>query len=101
MPIYGTGSYRIKSEAVGKVKRAIKEFVSYIKKNESGTRLYVVYQEKDDPTRFIHFYIFANAAAEDAHSKSEAVKRFESVYTPALKGGPVTFTDYNLIDMKV
>ncbi len=100
MPIYGTGIYRIKKQAVGRVKSAVKEFVSYIKENEPGTILYVVWQEKDDPTRLVHFYIFENARALNAHSRSKAVKRFESVYEPVLRDGPVDFKDYNLVAKK-
>jgi quinol monooxygenase YgiN len=97
MAIYQIAQYRVKSEAVDKVKRAIEEFVSYVKANEPGTRLYVAWQQKDDPTRFVHFFIFADEAAHTKHGESEAVKRFESIYSPELVGGGVVFTDYELV----
>ncbi len=99
MVIYGTGAYRVKKGAVNKVKKAVAEFVRYIEKHEKGTKFYAAWQQKDDPTRFVHFYIFENERALDVHSNSEAVKRFESVYTPVLAGGPVDFTDYKLVAM--
>ncbi len=99
MVILGTGQYRVKKAAVGKVRKAINEFVRYIEANEKGTRFYAAWQDKNDPTRFMHFYIFENEAALDKHSNSKAVKRFESVYTPALVDGPVVFTDYALVAM--
>lgn len=34
------------------------------------------------------------------HGQSEAVRRFESVYSPELAGGDVAFTDYELISGK-
>ena len=77
MPIYTIAQYQIRPSGVEKVKQAIREFVPYIKAQEPGTRMYLAWQQKDDPTRFVHFFIFENAAALDAHSKSDAVKRFE------------------------
>ena len=37
---------------------------------------------------------FAGEAAHQAHGRSEAVRRFEAVYTSELVDGPVVFTDY-------
>jgi quinol monooxygenase YgiN len=95
--IYQTGGYQVKASAVNKVKQAIKEFVSYVQANEPGTRMYLAWQQKDDPTRFLHLFIFEDAAAQERHGQSEAVKRFESVYSPELVGGDVVFTDYEMV----
>jgi quinol monooxygenase YgiN len=97
MAIYQTGGYQVKPTAVKKVKEAIREFVEYIQQNEPGTKMYLAWQEKNDPTRFLHLFIFEDAAAQTRHGQSEAVKRFESVYSPELVGGEVVFTDYELI----
>ena len=97
MPIYQTGGYRVKPEAVEKVKQAIKVFVRYVEENEPGTKMYLAWQEKNDPTRFNHLFIFENEAAQARHGLSEAVKQFESVYSPELVGGDVVFTDYEMI----
>lgn len=100
MPIYQTGGYQVKPSAVNKVKQAIGEFVAYVQANEPGTQMYLAWQEKNDPTRFLHLFIFADEAAQARHGESEAVKRFESVYSPELVGGEVVFTDYELISGK-
>jgi quinol monooxygenase YgiN len=92
--IYQTAHYQVKANAVERVKEAIKEFVAYVKANEPGTELYTSWQEKDDPTRFVHLFIFDNEAAHEAHGQSSAVRAFEAVYSPELVGGPVIFTDY-------
>jgi quinol monooxygenase YgiN len=92
MPIYQIAQYQVKSSAIEKVKRAIEEFVRYLQANESGTRMYQAGQQEDNPTRFAHLVIFADAAAQALHSKSDAVKRFQSVYSPELVGGDVVFT---------
>jgi quinol monooxygenase YgiN len=95
--IYQTGAYRVKPESVGKVEAAIAELVRYLQANEPGTQMYLAWQEKDDPTRFVHLFIFADAAAHERHGQSEAVKRFEAVYSPELSGDDVVFTDYVMI----
>lgn len=100
MPIYTIAEYSVKASGVEKVKRAIEEFVPYVRENEPGTRLYVAWQKKSDPTRFVHFFIFADEAAHKAHANSAAVKRFEAAYRPELDGGNVVFTDYELVAAK-
>lgn len=97
MAIYQTGGYRVKESGVEKVKDAIKDFVSYVKANEPGTLMYLAWQQKDAPTRFLHLFIFEDAVAQTIHGESEAVKRFESVYSPELVGEEVVFTNYELV----
>lgn len=100
MHIYQTGGYRVKPSAVNKVKHAIKDFVEYVRTNEPGTLMYLAWQEKNDPTHFLHLFIFADEVAQARHGESEAVKRFESIYSPELVGGEVAFTDFELISGK-
>ena len=97
MAIYTIARYQVNPQAVDKVKRAIEEFVRYVKANEPGTRMYAAWQQKDDPTRFVHLFIFADETAHAVHGESAAVKRFESLYSPELVGGNVVFTDYDLV----
>ena len=100
MPIFQTATYQIKPQAVDKVKVAIQEFVEYVKTNEPGTQMYTAWQEQDNPTCFMHLFIFKDSAAQTIHSESEAVKHFESIYSPELVGGAVVFTDFNLVAAK-
>jgi quinol monooxygenase YgiN len=97
MPIYTIAEYRVRPSGLEAVKRAIEEFVVYVQSNEPGTRMYTAWQQKDDPGRFVHFFIFADEAAHKIHSSSAAVKRFEAAYRPELAGGDVVFTDYLLV----
>jgi quinol monooxygenase YgiN len=97
MAIYQTGGYQVKALAVEKVRNAIKDFLPYIEENEPGTQMYLAWQQKDDPTHFLHFFIFEDATAQTRHGQSEAVHRFESVYSPELVGGDVVFTDYEMV----
>ncbi len=96
MAIYTIAQYQVRPSGVEGVRRAIEEFVRYVRADEPGTRMYAAWQQKDDPTRFVHFFIFENEAAHAIHSGSEAVKRFESAYRPELVG-EVAFTDYRLV----
>ena len=100
MAIFQTGGYQVKPSAVDKVKQAIRDFVRYVQENEPGTKMYLAWQQKSDPTRFLHLFIFEDAAAQTRHGQSEAVKRFESVYSLELVGGDVVFTDYELVSGK-
>jgi quinol monooxygenase YgiN len=69
----------------------------YVQASEPGTHMYLAWQQQDDPTRFLHLFIFENAAAQTRHGQSEAVKRFESIYRPEMVGEEVVFTDYEMI----
>ena len=97
MPIYQTAHYRVKPDAVDTVRKAIEEFVGYVTETEPGTRFYAAWQQDSDPTAFVHLFIFEDEAAHERHGASAAVRRFESVYSPELVGGPVVFTDYRLV----
>lgn len=97
MPIYQTAHYQVEPGAVAAVTAAIDEFVRYVRENEPGTLFYAAWQQKDDPTRFVHLFTFADEAAHQAHGRSAAVRAFEAVYSPRLVGGPVVFTDYTRV----
>jgi quinol monooxygenase YgiN len=44
----------------------------------------------------VHYFIFKDEAARDAHANSEAVKRFTDALYPRLVA-PVEFTEYSLL----
>jgi quinol monooxygenase YgiN len=101
MAIFETGGYRVRKSAIPKVKKAIQAFVRTVKANEPGTQMYLAWQEKGDPTKFLHFFIFKNEAARKKHGQSDAVKRFEAVYGPVMLSKEVTFTEYRAISNKI
>ena len=84
MSIYQTAHYQVRPEAVDTVTAAIVEFVDYVAKEEPGSRMYAAWQQKDDPTKFVHLFEFADEAARET-------------YGPELVGGPVVFTDFVVI----
>lgn len=86
--------YQVRPESLNKCLAAIREFVAYVRANEAGTLRYDVWQERDDPTRFVHIFVFRDADADRAHSESAAVKKFSSILYPECLA-PVEFVDYN------
>ncbi len=100
MPIQTIAHYRVRLPGVDRVKQAIVEIVAHVRTNEPGTKLYAAWQQKDDPTRFVHFFIFEDEAAHAAHAGSAAVKQFEVVYRPELVEGDVAFIDYEVVAAK-
>lgn len=96
MPIYKTAKFQIRPEGLEKAKEAIRQFIDYIRQNEPGTHLYIAMQAAEDETHFLHTFIFEDAAAEEIHRTSEAVKQFTAILYPETVDG-VVFTDYTLV----
>ncbi len=89
--------YQVKAESLPKCLAAIHEFIAYVEANEQGTLRYDVWQEKEDPTRFVHIFTFRDAEAEKLHSESEAVKKLNgSLYPECLE--PMELVDYVFVD---
>ena len=91
--------YQVRPEEVERCVAAIHEFVDYVKANEPGTLRYDVWQERDDPTRFVHTFVFRDETAHMAHSSSAEVKTFAGKLYPCCLQ-PVEFVDYRLVASK-
>ena len=59
--------------------------------------MYTPWQQKDDRTRFVLLFTFADEDTHRANGGSDAVTRVEEVYRPVLVGEPVVFTDSSLV----
>ena len=91
--------YEVHPEAISQVLAAIKDFVAYIRLNEPGTLRYEVWQEPDNPARFVHIFVFRDHAAHQIHSDSAEVEKFAGLlYPQCLK--PVRFIDYQQVASK-
>ena len=85
--------FEVQEEALEICKQTIQEFVDYVRANEPDTLLYTSLQEKENPLRFLHYFIFRDEKARAIHSNSDAVNRFTSLLYPNLVA-PVEFTEY-------
>lgn len=97
MAVYKTAHFQVNPEALATCQQAIAEFIAYVRQNEADTLLYVSLQSKQDPTQFFHYFVFADAAAEEIHRTSIGVKRFTAILYPNLASDGVAFTDYLLL----
>jgi quinol monooxygenase YgiN len=88
--------YQVRPEAVERCLEAIRTFVAYVRGNEPGTLRYDVWQEQEDPTRFVHVFVFRDAEAHRIHSESADVKKFAAVLYPECLA-PVEFIDYRQV----
>ena len=88
--------YRVKKKKLLKLKAAIGKFVDDIKRSESGIISYEVFQEKDDPTTFVHVMIFKDKAAERTHVKGEHVQKWIKTLRSLCKEEP-ELTDLKLV----
>jgi quinol monooxygenase YgiN len=93
--IHKTARFQVRPESLERCLAAIREFVVYVGANEPGTLRYESWQE-NDPTRFLHVFVFRDAEAERIHSTSDAVKRFTAVLYPDCLEPPV-FTDFAMV----
>ena len=91
--IHQLARYEVRADALDDVLAAIHEFVAYVRAHEPGTLRYDVWQEQDEPTRFVHSLIFRDAEAHRVHSDSAAVKKFAAALYPNCLA-PVEFVDY-------
>lgn len=94
MSIYMTARFEVQKEALDVCQQVIQDFVDYVRANEPETVLYTSLQEKENPTRFLHYFIFRDEQAREIHSNSDAVNRFTSILYPNLVA-PVEFTEYS------
>jgi quinol monooxygenase YgiN len=95
MTIYMTAKFEVRQEALDICRRVIQEFVENVRANEPDTLLYTSLHEKENSTRFLHYFIFRDENARELHSSSEAVNRFTSILYPNLVA-PVEFTEYTM-----
>jgi quinol monooxygenase YgiN len=93
MPVFMTARFEVQKAALEVCHAAIQKFVEYVRANGSDTLLYTSLQEKENPTRFLHYFIFRDDPAREIHSSTDAVNHFTSILYPNLLA-PVEFTEY-------
>jgi quinol monooxygenase YgiN len=96
MSIYMTARFTVRPDRLDKAALAIQEFVAYVAGHEPGTRLYTALQQLEEPTSFLHYFIFENEAAMELHRTSPGVEKFTAALYPDLEG-EVEFTQWHLL----
>ena len=89
--------YEVRPEALDICLAAIHEFVAYVRAQEPGALRYEVWQESERPTRFVHIFVWRDAAANRIHGESAAVKKFAGILYPHCLA-PVEFIEYKQVD---
>lgn len=101
MAIFRIARYTIRPEAIEACKAVVQATIDYTKAHEPGTLMYMVLQEAEDPTSFVHISAYANDAALRQHVTAEPMTtNFREVLNPAMVVPP-TFTHYELMDAKL
>jgi len=95
--IHELARYEIRPDALDEVLDAIHEFVAYVRDTEPGALRYEVWQEAEQPTRFVHLFVWRDAEANRIHGDSAEVKKFAGILYPKCLE-PVEFTEYRQVD---
>lgn len=89
-------NFRVRPDVVDDAVAAIEEFVAAIADNEPGTIIYHSYQDKDDPTRFLHLMRFEDERARQIHIDTKHVHRFVERLYPLCEEQPA-FVDVRTV----
>jgi len=101
MTIFRTASYTIRPEAMEACKEVIRETIAYTKEHEPGTLMYMVLQEAEKPTNFVHISAYSDEAALERHVTGEPMlTNITNVIIPATIGETL-FTQYTIVDAKL
>ena len=96
MPVYVTARWRAKPESASTVDAAIRDFVTAVRENEPGTRLYTGLKQTDTDATYMTYFIFEDESAEAYHRTTPWVKRFtETIYPENVDD--IEFTHFELL----
>ncbi|HYZ13986.1 MAG TPA: putative quinol monooxygenase [Actinomycetota bacterium] len=96
MTIHGTATFTVRKDELDGALRAIRTFVAHTR-TEPGTNRYEAWRSVDRPTEFMHIMSFADEAAEELHSSSDAVKTFVDALYPRCEQEP-TFARWTIVE---
>ena len=97
MAIFRIARYSLQATAVDGCKSALHTIVDATNA-EPGTLMYLVLQDAEDPTGFVHLSVYSDEAALAQHIAGEPMgTQIREVLQPAMVGAP-QFTHYTLVD---
>ena len=76
--------FEVRPEKLAECEETIRKFVEHIHRKESGTLLFTSLQESEEPTRFLHYFIFRDEKMREIHSYSEEANKFTAALYPNL-----------------
>jgi quinol monooxygenase YgiN len=91
---YLTVRFRVRGSEVAAAEKAIIDFVAKVA-DEPATLRYESFREADGVS-YLHFMSFADDAGEEAHRKTDHMKRFIAELYPKCEAQPV-FTDLKMV----
>ena len=80
--------YKVKPEAIPDVLKQIVDYIDTVRNKEPNIRVYESYQNKDDPTKFIHLAEFKDKDAEQTHKNAPYTKKFAKFLWPLCEQEP-------------
>lgn len=80
---------KVRTGAEAAAESAFRRQIDYVVREEPGTLLYLMHRSRKDPTTFLFYEKYADAASFDRHGKSAAMQQLFSALTPLLDGAPV------------
>ena len=96
MPIFMTARYRVKPESMNQSLYTMNDLVDAIQAAEPGTLEYSCIQDFEDSFSFLHFFVFTDENAEDAHRGGSYVAQFMEAISPNLESD-VLFERWNVV----
>jgi quinol monooxygenase YgiN len=79
---------RVKAGREAEAEAAFRKQIDFVTREEAGTLVYTLHRARKDPTTFLFYEKYVNAAAFDRHGKSSAMQDLFKTLTPLLDGPP-------------
>ncbi|MGA9720897.1 MAG: putative quinol monooxygenase [Candidatus Binatus sp.] len=88
MPITVIAKLKVQPGKEAEFEAACKEMIATVRTSEPGTLAYILHKNLKDPTEFIYYEVYQDAAALEAHGKTDHMKAFGGKIGALLAGRP-------------
>jgi quinol monooxygenase YgiN len=87
-PVTVVARLKVRSGQEPAAETLFRRHIEYVRREEPGTLVYVFHRSRKDPTSFLFYERYEDAAAFDRHGKSAAMQSLFRELTPLLDGPP-------------
>ncbi len=94
--IYSRVEYKVKQDKIKDVKLAIRNYIDIVRETEPSINVYESYQNKGEPSKFIHLAQFKDKEIEENHKNKDHTQEFSNFLYPLCEIEP-QFSYMNLI----